>query len=78
MTMIRGTTMETIINTERQIAYFKTHNKLFKAPLKDNGNTIDFEQAERVDYLFLETEEFAEVMEILNIFDEQELFNDER
>lgn len=70
--------METIINTERQIAYFKTHNKLYKAPLINEGNTIDFEQAERVDYLFLETDEFAEVMEILNIFDEQELWNDDK
>lgn len=65
--------METIINTERQIAYFKTHNKLFKAPLKDNGNTIDFEQAERVDYFFLTVDEFEKVMTVLDIFDEREL-----
>lgn len=62
--------METIIN--ENTAYFKSHKKLYKAPVTNNGNTIDFEQAERVDYFFLDTEEFERVMLVLDIFDERE------
>lgn len=61
--------METIIN--ENTAYFKSHKKLYKAPIR-NGNTIDFEQAERVDYFFLTVDEFEKVMTVLDIFDERE------
>lgn len=61
--------METIIN--ENTAYFKSHKKLYKAPI-NNGNTIDFERAERVDYFFLTTDEFEKVMTVLDIFDERE------
>ena len=62
--------METVINDET--AYFKSHKKLYTAPVINDGNTIDFEKAERVDYFFLTQEEFEKAMMVLDIFDERE------
>jgi len=62
--------METVIN--ENTAYFKSHKKLYTAPVKNEGKTIDFEKAERVDYFFLTSEEFEKAMMVLDIFDERE------
>ena len=62
--------METIIN--ENTAYFKSHKKLYKAPVINDGKTIDFEQAERVDFFFLTSEDFEKAMMVLDIFDERE------
>ena len=64
--------MESIISPDKNTAYFKSHKKLYKAPVINDGNTIDFEQAERVDYFFLTEDEFEEAMTVLDIFDERE------
>lgn len=64
--------MDAIISPTTNTAYFKSHKKLYKAPTRNNKETIDFEQAERVDYFFLTSEEFEEVMAVLDIFDERE------
>jgi hypothetical protein len=64
--------MDTIISPTSDTAYFKSHKKLYKAPIINNRETIDFERAERVDYFFLTSNEFEEVMMVLDIFDERE------
>ncbi len=53
--------------------YFKTvANKLYTAPVKEDGKTLDLKQAFPVDYFFLTTDEFADAMAVLSIMDERE------
>jgi hypothetical protein len=63
--------MKSVFSPISNTAFFKSHKKLYNAPMKDE-NTIDFERASKVDYFFLTTEEFEEAMTILSIFDEME------
>ena len=68
--------METVISPLTNRAYFKSHKRLYFAPINDENN-IDFERAEKVDYFWLTSEDFEEAMAILSIFDEREGIDNE-
>jgi hypothetical protein len=58
--------------------YFKTvANKLYTAPVKEDGQSLDLKQAFPVDYFFLTTDEFADAMAVLSILDEREGIDNE-
>lgn len=69
---------EYVISGFSGMGYFKTvGNKLYTAPVKEDGKTLDLKNALPVDYFFLTTDEFADAMAVLSILDEREGIDDE-
>lgn len=53
------------------LAYFKSiQGRLYSAPLKEDGKTIDFREALPVDYFFLEEDALQEAFMVLDILEE--------
>ena len=69
---------ECVISGFTGYGYFKTRaNKLYTAPVLEDGITLDFKEATLVDYFFLTTDEFKDAMAVLSILDEREGIDNE-
>lgn len=63
--------MNAVFSPVTNQAYFKQHNKLYRAPFDSETKVIDFEQVAMVDWFFLTTEEMEDAFMVLEILEEQ-------